>query len=115
MSESSQENTKLALVTCPPDEAQGIAESLVSERLAACVNIVPQVGSVYRWQGKVESGSESMLVIKTTASRIEELCERVVELHSYSCPEVIALEVSDGYLPYLNWIVESTSVEETSD
>lgn len=115
MSEASSENIRLALVTCPAEEAQGIALRLVSERLAACVNAVPQVNSVYRWQGRIESEAEALLIIKTTVSRFSQLCERVVELHSSACPEVIALPVSDGFAPYLDWVVESVKPKEVSE
>lgn len=90
------------------EEAARIAESLVSERLAACVNIVAGVESVYRWEGKVTRDSEVLLIIKTTDGRYGELEDRVKQLHSYSTPEVIAYRVERGSPDYLRWLRDST-------
>jgi len=89
------------------DEAREIAEVLVERRLAACVNIVPQIESVYHWQGKVESSREWLLVIKTTAERFPEVRATVQELHSYELPECIAVAVEEGSAAYLHWITDS--------
>jgi periplasmic divalent cation tolerance protein len=97
----------VALVSCPPDKAAGIAEALVEGRFAACVNIVPGVRSVYRWQGAVQRDDEALLVIKTAADRFEELKRAVLEMHPYELPEVIALPVAHGHVPYLEWVVQS--------
>ncbi len=91
------------------EEASRIAESLVSEHLAACVNIVGGVESVYRWEGKVTRDSEVLLIIKTTDERYEELENRVKQLHSYSTPEVIAYRVERGSADYLSWLRQSTT------
>jgi periplasmic divalent cation tolerance protein len=85
-------------------EARKIAEALVEKRLAACVNIVPQVESIYRWQGKVERAAEWLLIIKTQAAAFKRLRDAVKELHSYDLPECVMLEVSDGEQEYLHWI-----------
>jgi periplasmic divalent cation tolerance protein len=99
---------KLVLTTCGSQaEAQKIACALVERRLAACVNIVPQIASVYCWQGKVETAEESLLVIKTTAAAFERLREALVELHSYQVPECIEIGIEDGSAAYLDWIGES--------
>ncbi|HKY05732.1 MAG TPA: divalent-cation tolerance protein CutA [Blastocatellia bacterium] len=90
------------------DEAGRIAESVVSDRLAACVNLVPGVESVYRWEGKVTRDAEILLVIKTTDERYPDLERRVKELHSYSTPEVISFRVEKGSADYLKWLREST-------
>lgn len=97
--------------TCPdPDSAARIAETLVEERLAACVNILPGLRSVYRWQGQVERADEILLLIKTTADRLESLQQRFLALHPHELPEVIAVEA--GGLPaYLAWIAEQTREE----
>jgi periplasmic divalent cation tolerance protein len=98
------------LVTAPDAEVAGrIARSLVEERLAACVNILP-VRSVYTWEGKVEDASENMLVIKTAAAAWERLEARVKALHPYDVPEIVALPLARGSRPYLSWI--DASVEK---
>jgi periplasmic divalent cation tolerance protein len=89
------------------DEARNIAHHLVEHHLAACVNLVPQIESIYRWQGKIESSQEWLLVIKTTAERFPAVCEAVRELHSYELPECIAISVEDGTAEYLEWIAGS--------
>jgi periplasmic divalent cation tolerance protein len=89
------------------EEARHIARAVIERRLAACVNIVPQVESTYRWKGEIETSNESLLVIKTTAGVFEKLCAALKELHSYEVPECVALTVTDGSEAYLNWIGES--------
>jgi periplasmic divalent cation tolerance protein len=99
---------KLVLTTCGSQkEALKIAHTLVERQLAACVNIVPQVASVYRWQGKIETAEESLLVIKTTAAAFERLREALGELHSYQVPECIEIAIEDGSAAYLEWIGKS--------
>ncbi len=87
-------------------EGERLAHALVEERLAACVNRIPAVQSVYRWQGKVEQSAEELLVIKTRADLFAALEKRVRELHSYSVPEVIALPIINGSKAYLKWLGE---------
>ena len=104
----------IVFVTTPNnDEAARIAEALVSERLAACVNIVAAVESIYRWEGKVTRDSEALMIIKTTEARYPELERRVKELHSYSTPEVVAIRIERGSEQYLNWLRDSTATDET--
>lgn len=91
-------------------EAQRIARDLVESKLAACVNILPSVQSIYRWQGQVETAQEILLLIKTTPERFPELQQRIMHLHSYETPEIIALPVSIGSDKYLAWIQESVQV-----
>jgi periplasmic divalent cation tolerance protein len=86
-----------------------LASALVSERLAACVNVLPQMESVYRWKGGVEAEPERQLIMKTTAARVPALRARLIELHDYDVPEFIVLPVIDGSDPYLSWIRESTA------
>lgn len=90
------------------EEARKIARHLVEHQLAACVNIIPQIQSVYRWQGKVEESREWLLLIKTTAEKLSHVSAAITELHSYDLPECIALSVDDGSAAYLDWIEHST-------
>jgi periplasmic divalent cation tolerance protein len=89
------------------EEARKIARHLVERQLAACVNIVPQIESVYRWQGKVEEAREWLLLIKTTSERFPAVRDALRELHTYDVPECIAIAAEDGSAGYLDWIGES--------
>jgi len=89
------------------EEARKIAQHLVEHRLAACVNIVPQVESIYRWQGKVESSREWLLVVKSTAVKFAAVRDAIRELHSYDLPECIAISIEEGSPQYLQWLAES--------
>ncbi|HVF92392.1 MAG TPA: divalent-cation tolerance protein CutA [Blastocatellia bacterium] len=101
----------IAFVTAPDEgEATRLAEALVSERLAACVNIVGGIESIYRWEGKIARDREVLLIIKTTGERYDALERRVKELHSYTTPEVIAFSVERGSREYLDWLRRSTEV-----
>jgi len=91
------------------EEAHKIARFLVERQLAACVNIVPHVESVYRWQSKVESSREWLLLIKTTAQKFDDVRDAIRELHSYDLPECIAIAVEDGSSEYLAWIGDSVT------
>ncbi len=101
-------NKRIVLTTTGSEaEAQKIARHLVESRMAACVNIIPQITSVYRWQGKVEEACEWLLLIKTTADGFEKIREAIAELHSYELPECVCLTVEDGSAKYLQWIADS--------
>jgi periplasmic divalent cation tolerance protein len=89
------------------DEARKVAHHLVEHQLAACVNIVPGIESIYRWQGKVESAREWLLLIKTTAEKFPAVRDAIRKVHSYDLPECIAIEIEDGSAEYLEWIGES--------
>ncbi len=91
------------------EEARKIANALIERRLAACVNIVPQIESIYRWQGKVENATEWLLVIKTRASVFAQVRDAIRELHSYELPECLVLEITDGSTDYLSWIASNVS------
>jgi periplasmic divalent cation tolerance protein len=99
---------RLVLTTCSSaEEARRISQELIERRLAACVNIVPQIESVYRWKGEVESATEWLLIIKTTADAFERLQYALVKLHSYDVPECIEIAIEGGSGGYLEWIGES--------
>ena len=99
----------ITFVTCSTGrEAKQLARTLVKERLAACVNIVAGVTSVYTWKGRVEQGREVLLIIKSRTALSRRLTARVRKLHSYDCPEVVTLRISSGNPDYLRWIREST-------
>jgi periplasmic divalent cation tolerance protein len=89
------------------EDAERIARALVDRGLAACVNIVPGVISVFRWKGRVEAAAERLLVIKTRAQCFEALCQALVALHPYELPEVVAVPLEGGHAPYLAWLDES--------
>ena len=102
--------TLLVLTNCPDEEsANAIALALVEERLAACVNILPRVQSVYRWQGAVESATEIPLFIKLTATNYPALEAAIRNRHPYQVPEIIALPVDRGLPAYLDWIASETT------
>jgi periplasmic divalent cation tolerance protein len=86
------------------EQARSIADALVNEHLAACVNVLPGVESVYRWQGEVERATETLLLIKTTAQRFEDVRDRIQSLHSYDTPEIICLPIQQGLETYLSWV-----------
>jgi len=97
------------LVTASSEaEAQRIGRALLDERCAACVNVVPRVASSYWWQGKLESATETLLIIKTTAAHLDAVIRLVKSLHSYQVPEIIALPIVGGNPDYLAWIDRET-------
>jgi periplasmic divalent cation tolerance protein len=99
---------RLVLTTCGSlEEARSIAHTLVERQLAACVNIAPQIESVYRWQGEIETATECLLLIKTTQDACDRLRDALSELHSYEVPECIQIAIEDGSAAYLEWIRES--------
>ena len=102
--------TRVVLMTAPDREvAERIVRTLVEERLVACGNLVPGITSIYRWQGAIECDTEVLTILKTSADRVSALVARASELHPYEVPELLVLPVEGGYLPYLEWVRESTS------
>lgn len=99
----------VVLITVPDqDQAYRLAKTVVEENLAACVNIIPAVRSVYRWKGEICDDPECLLVAKTTRAAFPLLEARVKALHSYEVPEIIAVPVERGFPPYLAWVAENT-------
>lgn len=99
----------VCLCTCPDaDSARALGRALVEERLAACVQVLPGIESIYRWEGAVESSAEILLVIKSTRGRFGDLQARLVALHPYEVPELVALPAVAGLPAYLHWVADST-------
>jgi periplasmic divalent cation tolerance protein len=103
----------LVVYTTVPSKKMGelLAHRLVETRLAACVNIIPHVESIYRWEGKVQTAGEFLLVIKTVESRLTDLIAKIKKLHDYNVPEIVALPVVAGSPEYLNWLQSETTHE----
>ena len=102
-------NVYIVYTTTPnEEEAATIARTVVDERLAACGNILPQVRSIYRWQGVIEDEPESALVFKTQAGRVPALIHRIKTLHSYDVPDIVAVPIERGHGPYLDWVRANT-------
>ena len=107
------EETLVVLVTAPTiEEAAQIGCALVEERLAASANLVPGMRSIYRWQEAIHDHAEVLLIIKTTAAALDRLTQRVVELHSYQTPAVVALPIVGGSTAYLHWLAMQVGSEE---
>lgn len=96
-------------------DAVALARALVAERLAACVNVLPVMTSVYRWEGLVEEEQERQLVIKTARNRVDALAARVRLLHPYAVPELLVIQTSDGWEEYLRWIRDSVAPSELEE
>jgi periplasmic divalent cation tolerance protein len=100
----------IVLTTLPLDvDPAPIADALIGERLAACVNVLPPMQSTYRWQGTVEHDNERQIVIKTSRLRVDALWQRLRDLHPYDVPEFVVIPIADGNQAYLNWIGETTT------
>jgi len=96
------------------EEAQKIGKELIESRLAACVNLFPGMKSIYRWEGKICEDQEVVLIAKTVKDRVEDLIAKVKELHSYSCPCIVALSIKDGYGPFLKWIGDTVNRRDSA-
>lgn len=106
----------VVLSTCSSrEEADRIAYQLVDRRLAACVSVVPSVGSIYRWQGAVERAEEALLIVKSSRALFDALRARIEQLNTYSTPEIVALPVVDGAEGYLNWMTAELGPASTSE
>ncbi len=104
---------ELIYVTVPNlEEAEKIAMAVVSERLAACANILGSIRSVYHWQGKLEQATEVALLLKTQHSVVSELVARIRQLHSYECPSIVSIPASGGNPEFLAWVVSETSTRD---
>ncbi len=108
MDNSSIQYIVVLVTASSTEEAQKISEKLVKEKLIACVNIVSNIESIFRWKNKVYSEEEVLLIMKSRLELFEEIKDRVISLHSYKVPEIIALAVIGGFEEYLEWLKEST-------
>jgi periplasmic divalent cation tolerance protein len=103
-----KENILLVFCTLPnSEEASNISRILIEKKLAACCNIVPGITSIFHWQGKIETSQETILLIKTTQKKYDQLEKEIKMLHSYSVPEIIATRIEAGSQAYIDWILES--------
>ncbi len=99
----------LVLTTLPSAEAAAeLAKAVVEEKLAACANLLPAIRSIYRWQGRVQDESEVLVLFKTRQEHFDRLKSRLLELHPYEIPEVLAIPVEQGYQAYLDWLAQET-------
>lgn len=98
----------VCLCTCPPEVASALARKVVEAGLAACVNVVPGIHSIYRWQGEICEDTEALLIIKTTTGSYSALEIFVAAEHPYELPELIAVSIDHGSAPYLSWLIDST-------
>lgn len=112
MNAASDEAIAVFMTAANREEAARLAEMLVGARLAACVQILPEIESVYRWEGKVERQREVLLIAKTTASKFEEIEREVRAIHSYATPEIVALPIVAGSAPYLQWLISGVATDD---
>ncbi len=112
---------RISYISAPVEVAEQIAHTLVVEGLAACVNIVDKVRSIYRWQGQVEKAAESLLIVKGATAKTKALIERVREIHPYEVPEIVCFDIDDGNQDYLDWlggkeiVVDDSALEEDEE
>lgn len=102
------EKAIVVFVTTPShSDAADIAKTIVSERLAACVNIIPNIRSIFFWENKVQDEQETLMIIKTAQTLFEQLKKRIITIHPYSVPEIISIEINEGNQEYIKWIYET--------
>ena len=104
---------RLLVMTCPPDQAAGLLEVLLGERLIACGNVIPGVLSRYWWQGALCSDTEALVVMETAADRLAAAMTRLAELHPYEVPKILAFTPADAHPPYLAWVLETTRPDDS--
>lgn len=100
---------RVVLITAPSDKTEEISQKIIENKMAACVNIIDKVKSIYHWKGVVKKEFESLLIVKTTTKKVEGLIRFIRENHSYEVPEVISLDIAEGNPDYLNWLDDETS------
>ena len=108
-----QESVRVVLVTVPdPESGRQLARQVVGDGLAACGNVIPGLTSVYRWAGEIQEDPEALVLFKTTEGALKKLMTRVTELHPYQVPEFLALPVTSGHIPYLQWVAGEVAEPE---
>jgi len=108
-----KEKYTVVYVTTPDEKtAKTIANKILEKKLAACVNIIPNINSIYRWKGKIEEDQEALMIIKTRRELFETLTKTIKEMHPYEVPEVIGIPIIEGYKAYLEWIKDETGESE---
>ncbi len=100
------EHVRIGYITVPREKARELATEIIEERLAACINIIPQIDSVYWWDGKINCDEESLLMVKTLEAKVEALIAFVKEIHPYDIPEIVFLKLTEGLPDYLNYVIE---------
>jgi len=100
---------RVVFITVPPETAEELSQKIVENKLAACINIVDRVKSIYHWKGVIKKDTESLLIVKTTTKKVERLIKFIKENHSHEIPEVVALTISEGNPDYLDWLDRETS------
>ncbi len=100
---------RVVLITTPPDKAEEISQKIIENKMAACVNIIDKVKSIYHWKGVVKKDAESLLIVKTATKKVESLIRFIRENHPHDVPEVVAITISEGNPDYLNWLDSETS------
>ncbi|MBL4763137.1 MAG: divalent-cation tolerance protein CutA [Gammaproteobacteria bacterium] len=112
MTNTAKPQAIIVLTTWPDQKrAEQIAEKMITDKLAACVNILPKMTSVYHWQGKLEKGQEHQLIIKTQSEKFAALEKLITTMHPYELPEILAIKITDGHNAYLDWIDQSLKAE----
>ena len=108
------ENLRVVFVTAPPSKAEVMARSLVEKRLCACANVISGVRSFYYWKDELQHEAESMIIIKTTQQKIDDLIKYVKEAHPYEVPEIITVPVAEGLPDYVDWVIDEMGKEYTA-
>ena len=108
------ENLRVVFVTAPPSVAEVMARSMVERRLCACANVVAAVKSFYHWKDQLQNEQESLIIIKTTQQRIDDLIKYVRETHPYDIPEIITVPVAEGLPDYVDWVIDEMGKETTT-
>jgi periplasmic divalent cation tolerance protein len=109
------ENIRVVFISVPQDEAKKFGREIVERRLAACVNIIPKINSIFWWEDEIQTDEEALLILKTTQLKIDPLIRFIKEEHPYDVPEIIFLPVAEGLPDYINWVMREVGKEPTAD